>query len=103
MEAQLKAVERTVENSERIPEIVVYQHKDFGGWNFRTNLNAVYVGDAMNDEISSFVIVSGQWQFYRHRDFIEPMGQVLGPGFYSWVEDVGIQNDHISSFQCIAL
>jgi Beta/Gamma crystallin len=86
----------------RLPEVVVYFHRNFGDPSFRTNLNVSYVGDAWNDQISAIVVVSGKWQFYRHRDFVEPMGQILGPGYYPWVADVGIENDHISSFRCLA-
>lgn len=104
MNTELKIIESSVgalDGSRHLPEIVVYEHIDFGGWNFRTNLNVVYIGDAMNDQISSFVVVSGRWQFYRHRDYGEALGPVLGPGYYRWVEDVGIPNDHISSFKCV--
>jgi hypothetical protein len=87
----------------RLPEVVVYFHRDFGEPNFRTNLNISYVGDAWNDQISSIVVVSGRWQFFRHINFGEPMGQILGPGYYPWVADVGIENDHISSFKCVGL
>jgi hypothetical protein len=84
-----------------LPEVDVFFHRDFGGPSFRTNLNIIYIGDAWNDQVSSFVIVSGKWQFYKHRDFIEPMGPVLGPGYYPWVGDLGIENDAISSYRCV--
>jgi hypothetical protein len=50
-----------------------------------------------NDKISSFVIVSGQWQFFRDINYTGPASGVYGPGVYNWVESVGIPNDSISS------
>lgn len=106
--AELEGV--TVEDTRvagmRIPEIVLYVDINYGGRDWRTNLSYSYVGDAWNDQISSFVVVSGVWEFYRHRDFGDRMGhgtQQFGPGYYRWVEAVGIDNDHISSFKCVAL
>jgi hypothetical protein len=76
--------------NKRIPEIVVYEHKDFGGHNFRTNLPKItnLKGDTytidinyvipqsnqppviatsewdMTKKISAIIVVSGIWQFY---------------------------------------
>jgi hypothetical protein len=102
MEPELRALSENIgviEAADHLPEIVVYQHIDFGGWSYRTNLNVISFG--MVDQISSFVVVSGRWQFYRHRDFVGPVGPVFGPGYYRWVEDVGVPNDQVSSFQCV--
>jgi hypothetical protein len=52
--------------------------------------------DSFNDEVSSIVVLEGQWQFFRHVNFVDFLGH-LGPGVYPWVEDVGIPNDQISS------
>lgn len=82
-----------------LPEITVCEDIDFGGDAWRTSFAYSYVGDDWNDKISSFIIYSGYYQFYRHRDFIEPMGGLLGPGHYRWVGDVGIDNDSISSWK----
>ncbi len=104
METELRSLAENLgvlEEANHLPEIVVYQHIDYGGWSYWTNLPVIYIGDAMNDQISSFVVVSGRWQFYRHRDFVEPVGPVFGPGYYRWVGDVGVPNDHVSSFQCV--
>ena len=106
METELRPLAENLgalDATNHLPEIVVYQHIDYGGWNFRTNLNVTYIGDAINDQISSFIVVSGRWQFYRHRDFVEPVGPVFGPGYYHWVEEVGVPNDQVSSFQCVGL
>jgi hypothetical protein len=83
-----------------MPEVVVCEHIDFGGAEWRTNLGWSYVGDFWNDKISSIIVVSGTWRFYEHANL---GGQFwdLGPGYYHWVEEVGIPNDIISSFQPI--
>lgn len=85
-----------------IPEVVIYEHIDFGGANERTNLNYYFVGSFWNDKISSIVVVSGIWEFYEHWHY-EGRKWVLGPGYYRWVVDAGIPNDIISSFRCVQL
>ena len=86
----------------RLPEVAIYQHIDFGGANERTNLNYYYVGDWWNDQISSIVVVSGIWEFFQHHHY-EGQKWTLRPGYYRWVVDAGIPNDIISSFRCVAL
>ena len=54
-----------------------------------------------NDRASSFVIVSGNWQFFSDTNFGNPYGGTLGPGSYPWVEDVGIANDTLSSVKVV--
>ena len=49
----------------QMPEIVVYDHVGFRGAYARTNLSFLYLGDFWNDRISSLIIVSGIWRFYR--------------------------------------
>jgi hypothetical protein len=85
-----------------LPEVVVYEHKHYGGKVWRTNLGYLYVGGWWNDKISSIVVVSGVWKFFEHRDF-KGKEWTLGPGYYRWVEDVKIPNDTISSFKPIAI
>jgi hypothetical protein len=84
-----------------LPEVVVYEHRDYQGWEFRTNLDVVYTGDEKNDKISSIIVVSGKWQFYIDANFQYPTGGVLGPGYYAYVGDYGLCNDCISSYQCV--
>jgi hypothetical protein len=118
----------------RVPEIIVFEHVDFGGREFRTNLiqindlgsktnetytigvtggkfpNLIFSHWNMNDKISSIIVVSGVWQFYRDNNFKVPLGQRLPPGYYNWVENIlisptmpsfKIPNDQISSFECV--
>ncbi len=85
----------------QFPEIVIYEDINFGGASARTNLNWLYVGDFWNDKISSIIVVSGTWRFYAD-SYYRGFSKDLGPGYYSWVPNVGISNDSISSFQVIA-
>lgn len=85
-----------------LPEIVVYEHADFAGAEWRTNLSYSYVGDDWNDKISSIIVVSGRWEFYVDAN-LQTLAGTLDPGYYRFVADVGIPNDSISSFRAIAL
>jgi hypothetical protein len=87
-------------------EIVLFQHANFHGahkhlYGSESNLNAAD-DNFFNDKISSFVITSGSWQFFRDSNFSGPASNVFGPGRYNWVESVGIPNDSISSVRRIA-
>ncbi|NHZ97632.1 beta/gamma crystallin-related protein [Massilia sp. CCM 8734] len=82
-------------------EIVLFEHANYHGahkhlFTSETNLNAPD-DNFFNDKISSFVILSGRWQFYRDSNFQGPASRVFGPGLYNWVEAVNIPNDSISS------
>ena len=79
-------------------KVTLYEHINFGGGRLDTNSNQQYVGDKWNDKISSIKINSGTWRFYEHANYGGRYWD-LGPGKYSWVEDVGIPNDLISSFK----
>ncbi len=111
----------------RIPEIVVFEHANFRGREFRTNIlevpnvanltieyypafvyfrrqdvgEIVYTQWNMNDQISSIIVVSGIWQFFRDINFQNPIGPELRPDYYPWVGAINIPNDHISSFRCV--
>src|SRR5260370_320768 len=58
--------------------------------------------DSFNDVVSSLVVLSGNWSFFRDSKFGNPYPVVLGPGMYSFVEDFQIKNDDISSLQTTA-
>lgn len=97
-----RGTETTRNPTRRLPEVVIYEHIDFGGVSERTNLNYYYVGDYWNDRVSSIVIPSGIWRFYQHWHY-EGAWWELGPGYYRWVEEANIPNDIISSFKCVQL
>src|SRR5260370_42411926 len=93
-----------------VPEVEVFEHGDFnsapqdqGGFAFRTTLDLAYVGDDMNDKISSIIVFAGRWEFWKDASFSGWPPGANGP----LVLDVGqhdlpgIWNDTISSFRCI--
>lgn len=89
----------------RAGHIVVFEHVNFRGhhrhvFGMERNLNHPEDG-TLNDQISSFTVLSGTWRFYRHANYIEVLGGEYGPGTYRWVETVGISNDQVSSLRCI--
>ena len=86
----------------RFPEIIVYDHVGFKGAYARTNLSFHYLGDFWNDRISSLIVVSGIWRFFRD-EYYKGDHWDLGPGFYEcFFSDKG-PDDVISSFQAIEL
>ncbi|MEO6971472.1 MAG: beta/gamma crystallin-related protein [Chthoniobacterales bacterium] len=86
----------------RLPEVIIYDHPCFKGAYARTNLSFHFLGDFWNDRISSLIVVSGVWRFYRD-DYYKGDYWDLGPGFYeSFFADAG-PDDVVSSFQAISL
>jgi hypothetical protein len=86
----------------RLPEVVIYDHICFGGAYARTNLSFHFIGKFWNDRISSLIVVSGVWRFYRD-EYYKGDHWDLGPGYYeSFFTEKG-PDDVVSSFQAIAL
>lgn len=85
--------------------VVVFQHVDFRGHHrhiFTMERNLNHPEDrTLNDQISSFVVLSGTWRFYMHANYGTPLGGLFPPGRYRWVEAVGVKNDQVSSMKCI--
>ncbi|MFL6583068.1 MAG: beta/gamma crystallin-related protein [Chthoniobacterales bacterium] len=86
----------------RLPEVVVYDHVGFKGAYARTNLSFHFLGDFWNDRISSLIVVSGVWRFYRD-EYYKGDHWDLGPGFYECFFTEKGPDDVVSSFQAIAL
>jgi hypothetical protein len=94
-------------------EIILYVDSNFGGLHthlFESTRDftklalggvGTNVGGNWNDIVSSFVIVSGKWRFFKDINFQFRQGQDLGPGLYSFVQDFGIDNDALSSVELI--
>jgi hypothetical protein len=90
--------------------VLLFEDADFGGRfkdvrNGDPDLTATD-GGFFNDRVSSLVVLSGNWAFYRDVRFGVPYlhaGKpvVLGPGLYRLVGDVGIQNDDLSSLKAV--
>ncbi len=96
-----KITAAAADNCIRLPQVVLYEHIDFGGAFAQTALNWHFVGDYWNDRLSSIIVLGGRWRFYEHWHY-EGRYWDLAPGYYRWVQDVGIPNDAISSFQLIS-
>ncbi len=85
----------------RLPEIVIYSRENFGGSSLRTNCDIDYVGDCLNDDVYSAVIVSGEWQFYQHAGFDTKLGNSLKPGYYPNLKIIDLKDEGISSVKCV--
>src|SRR5436309_3409244 len=90
------------EGNFRLPELIVYDHIGFKGAYARTNLSFHFLGDFWNDRISSLIVVSGVWRFYRD-EYYKGDHWDLGPGFYECFFSEGGPDDVVSSFQAIQL
>jgi len=97
-----KVAVEVAEGVSRLPELVIYDHTGFGGAYARTHLSFNFIGDFWNDRISSLIIVSGVWRFYRDEYYKGPSWD-LGPGYYESFFTSKGPDDVVSSFQAIAL
>jgi hypothetical protein len=83
--------------------VILFEHASFHGAHkhlFRAepNLNASD-DNFFNDRVSSIAILKGNWEFFRHAGFNAPYPVVLGPGLYTFVGNVNIANDDLSSLR----
>lgn len=88
-----------------MPHIIVFKHVNFRGshrhiFGEETNLNH-HEDKSLNDEISSFVVLSGDWKLYRHSNFSTPYDRTFGPGEYPRAADVDVENDQVSSLKVV--
>jgi hypothetical protein len=85
--------------------MTIYEHAGFRGRERMIVADIDNLGAAddnfFNDRVSSFVVHKGKWQMFRHAGFNIPYAPTLVPGKYKWVEDVGIENDQVSSLKCV--
>jgi hypothetical protein len=86
-----------------LPHVILFEHANLHGRHKHVfapepNLNA-NDDNFFNDRVSSVVVVSGQWAFYRHAHFNGQYAITLGPGVYRWVGALDIQNDDMSSLR----
>jgi hypothetical protein len=94
-------------------ELIIYVDENYGGLHTHTfqsvedftQLSLGGVGTNIsgnwNDLMSSFVVVSGQWTFFRDINFQSQQGGVFGNGAYPFVEFNGIDNDTVSSVRLV--
>jgi hypothetical protein len=90
--------------SHRDEHIIIFEHRDFRGrhrhiFGQEVNLNNAE-DNTLNDQMSSFVVLSGTWTFFRHANFVEQVGgRTFGPGQYESVLNFNIPNDAVSSLR----
>src|SRR5258707_12851976 len=83
--------------------VILFEHASFHGAHkhvlrAEANLNAPD-DNYFNDKVSSLVVFSGQWDFFRNFNFQTSYGVVLSKNIYPFVGDVGIRNDDMSSLR----
>ena len=91
--------------------IILFEDKDFGGKlidieSANPDLSTIQLG-AFTKQVSSFVILGGNWSFYGSPQFMAPFLHgtaplVLGPGSYPDVQRVGIQDNAIVSLKAVS-
>lgn len=90
---------------------ILFEHTNFGG-RFKLiesadpDLTASDNG-FFNDRVSSLVVLSGHWSFFRDVQFVAPYmaggaNVVLGPGLYDDVTNYNITNDDMSSLKAVS-
>lgn len=105
MDFTVKAPQLQIPAGSRLPELVIYSDSNFRGKEARTNLAWYQVGD-WNDQLSSFVVVSGTWELFQNEKFNEQapgLKWVVKPGYYASNEVAGFPDGQVSSFRPIAL
>lgn len=92
--------------------ILVFEHRNFEGRAKDISLGSPNLSLSedgfFDDQVSSFIIASGHWMFYKHSGFRSPYMRagkplVLGPGQYPSVEALGIPENDISSLRAVNL
>lgn len=87
-----------------VPHLIVFSEKGMQGrhWHVFSDIPSISgISFTWDDNISSLVVLAGQWQFYRGRHFQDPVGGVIGPGVYPSLATIGIPNDAVSSIQLV--
>lgn len=87
-------------------QVILFQDANFHGehkhvFDNETNLNASD-DSSFNDGVSSIVVLSGNWKFFKDAGFKNPYPVVLGPGLYRFVGRFKINNDDMSSLTTVA-
>jgi hypothetical protein len=86
-----------------IPHCILFELANFRGAHrhvFVAEPNLAEKSDpTFNDKTSSIVVLEGDWVFFSDSNFGTRTGNVLGPGVYPFVANVGIMNDSITSLR----
>jgi hypothetical protein len=92
------------EEGRMVPHLIVFSERDMQGRHWHVFQDVPDVGDVSftwDDNISSFVVLAGRWQFFRDRHFEAPIGPVFEPGVVASVADAGLPNNAISSIRLV--
>ena len=87
-------------------EIIIFEDYNFRGKHrhlYQSEPNLNHSDDnSLNDRVSSFVITSGRWQFFRDDNFKGPPSAIFGVGLHANVEIAGIPNDSVTAVKLIS-
>ena len=96
------------------PHIILFMDINCGGNHTHVCESQPYIGGQYNDQTSSFVILAGNWKFFKDagangqpgENQMGPNGGVtLGPGVYNWIEAANClgagTNDQLSAVQSV--
>lgn len=102
----------------QIAEVILFADINCSGAHTHVCVNTANLNDQnhgwflsdFNDTVSSFIIISGKWNFYKDWHWENQMGPgagtTLGPGVYEWIESNTClgpgTNDSLSSVKCTA-
>ena len=88
------------------PEVILFQAANFHGAHkhvFGKEANLKASDDhSFNDQVSSIVVISGNWKFFSNSGFQKPYPVVLGPGLYNFVGKFKIADHDMSSLAAVA-
>src|SRR5918993_329659 len=103
IQQQQQQTESDNNQMETFPEVIIYEHADFGGEQQHIKESIPNVG-SWNDKISSVIVKSGTWQFFEHENYGSPSSKQVGPGNYDYVEipEFNIRNDNITAIKVIS-
>jgi hypothetical protein len=88
-----------------VPHLIVFSEKHLQDrhWHIFFDIpNLSDVSFTWDDNISSFAVLAGQWQFFRGRNFTDPVGPVCGPGICRTVQEIGIPDNAVSSIKLVS-
>ena len=86
--------------------LIIFSDAGFLGKHQHIVQTMPYIGNDLNDDMSSFVVLSGVWRFFIDAGPANLTGSPdgYGPGLYPWVEasDVGVTNDIVSAVEFLS-
>ena len=86
-------------------EIILYDHRNFGGRSLTLNLSAPDLDDYdFDNEVSAVKVISGTWELFRDDNYESNHGpsKVLGPGEYPNLSHVDFRRNKLSSVRLIS-